>query len=172
MGIFGDGFDAVVFFWIVAGGDVGGGIKVKFRRAGGKIHHGGNAKADVYRFDACVVKSLHESFLQCGAGQSAVSSDAHVFGGVFLFKINSSGFSDDVDAFFGEVGWSGSLTNCDATNVVGAENVGVEHILDDFLHGGILLCLTLFLQVFKIAPYFTFYRVHAEKTAKWTISGG
>lgn len=97
------------------------------------------------------MKALHKSFLQGGAGQAAVSSDGHVFCGVFLFQINSRGFSDDVDTFFGEVGWSGSCTNCDSANVVGAKDVRIEHVFE-FLYDGILLCLTLILQVLRIAP--------------------
>ena len=66
---FGDGLDAVVFFWVVRGRYVSCAIEVEIRTAGCEINCWGRGKADVGCFHAAFGDAFDEGFLEGWAGE-------------------------------------------------------------------------------------------------------
>lgn len=157
---FGDGLDAVVFFWVVRGRYVSCAIEVEIRTAGCEINCWGRGKADVGCFHAAFGDAFDEGFLEGWAGEANITADGHVAAGILAYEVCCRAFADEVDGFFGEVdggvwsriggplficrrlavarlwhriGFAFLCLLCDASNVVCAEDVWIY-----FCHGWIL----------------------------------
>lgn len=128
MAVFADEFGAVVFFGVVAGGDVGAAVEAVF--TDGIIEHRGGGKSDVGNIAAGFEETFYISFLQFFAGSSDVAADDYIGAEVFL-NVCAEAFTDEVHGFFGEIDVSVRprfIANGDAADIVGAEDVRIwEH---------------------------------------------